>query len=182
MSNRTRTLLPLIVLLVLAPAIVGCSDVRVSTDYDPSVDFTTFDTFSWTSSPFAHSARGGVPDDRLAAQIRNDVADVLGDKGLTLTGRSEASVLVSHHVTVEPRVAVHRRYTATRSGVRHYSRSWIEEYERGTLVIDVVDAATNQLVWRGSARSRLPDGRTAEQRNRLVRDAVERILARFPPT
>ena len=55
-------------------------------------------------------------------------------------------------------------------------------YTEGTLVVDLVDAKTNQVVWRGYAQtSYAPDelgGRKGEEK---VAKVVEKIFARFPP-
>ena len=55
------------------------------------------------------------------------------------------------------------------------------EYDVGTLVIDVVDRASNQLVWRGAREGRLQKKQTPEERNKAVQEAVATILSGFPP-
>ncbi|MNC86612.1 hypothetical protein D3C83_22840 [compost metagenome] len=57
----------------------------------------------------------------------------------------------------------------------------IDLFDEGTLVIDLVDARTNRLVWRGWATAAI-DGVVADQARleRRVHDAVERILDRLP--
>lgn len=51
-------------------------------------------------------------------------------------------------------------------------------YTEGTLVIDIIDATTDDLVWRGSAVSPIND--MAYDRKDIQR-AVEKILKEFPP-
>ncbi|MCH8247216.1 MAG: DUF4136 domain-containing protein [Bacteroidetes bacterium] len=51
-------------------------------------------------------------------------------------------------------------------------------YTEGTLVIDILDAKTDELVWRGSAVSRMSDpAYDAKEINKVV----EKILEEFPP-
>ena len=57
----------------------------------------------------------------------------------------------------------------------------VSEYEQGTLVIDIVDAARNTLVWRGAGEARLRSDPTPDQISQRVREAVAEILGRFPP-
>ncbi len=52
---------------------------------------------------------------------------------------------------------------------------------QGTLVIDLVDASTGELVWHGWAHDTLDPTLTTEERERKVEEAVAAILARFPP-
>ena len=51
-------------------------------------------------------------------------------------------------------------------------------YTEGTLVIDIIDAGTNELVWRGAAVSALDDP-TYDAKD--INKAVEKILEEFPP-
>ena len=62
-----------------------------------------------------------------------------------------------------------------------YSETRVSEYTQGTLIIDIVDAASNELVWRGSTEGRVREKKTPEEREKRIRDAVAAILAEFPP-
>ncbi len=56
------------------------------------------------------------------------------------------------------------------------------EFEAGTIIVDVIDARTNRLVWRGWAQDSVDAA--LEDRDRLVRmvdDGVARMFATFPP-
>jgi hypothetical protein len=57
----------------------------------------------------------------------------------------------------------------------------VVDYEEGTLLLDLVDALTNQVVWRGWAQD-VVDG-LAEDQVRMeaeIDEAVRRIFERFP--
>ncbi len=49
-------------------------------------------------------------------------------------------------------------------------------------MIDIVDAAKNELVWRGSATDIVDPGLSPEKRTQEINNAVARILEKFPPT
>ena len=51
----------------------------------------------------------------------------------------------------------------------------------GTLTLDVIDAGSNSVVWRGSALTALTGGGDSRAREARIQDAVRRILERFPP-
>jgi len=57
----------------------------------------------------------------------------------------------------------------------------VSYYDEGTVVLDIIDPKTRNLVWRGSAQSRVDDGDTPEERDARVNEAYRRILERFPP-
>ena len=56
------------------------------------------------------------------------------------------------------------------------------EFEAGTIIVDVIDARTQRLVWRGWAQDSVDAA--LEDRDRLVRmvdDGVARMFAELPP-
>ena len=62
-------------------------------------------------------------------------------------------------------------------GPGHYGA--VTTYTEGTLVIDIIDAKTDELVWRGSAVSPMSD-ETYDAKE--INKAVEKILEEFPPS
>ena len=54
-------------------------------------------------------------------------------------------------------------------------------YRDGTLVLDVVDARTNELAWRGTAQGVLDASMNPEDRRKLVTEAIDKMLKNFPP-
>ncbi len=63
----------------------------------------------------------------------------------------------------------------------YYGSSRVREYVQAKLVLDVVDARTDELIWRGWATKSLEDNPTPEAVRKYVKAAVEKILERFPP-
>ena len=59
-----------------------------------------------------------------------------------------------------------------------YAPVSIDEYEEGTLILDIIDTPSGQLAWRGAASRRL--GHTAPEEAQIQR-SVAKILAEFPP-
>ncbi|WP_350609356.1 DUF4136 domain-containing protein, partial [Pseudoalteromonas sp. 41-MNA-CIBAN-0057] len=54
-------------------------------------------------------------------------------------------------------------------------------YEVGTLVIDIIDRESNQLIWRGAKDGRLKKKQTPSQREAAIKETVANILSNFPP-
>ncbi len=95
-------------------------------------------------------------------------------------------MLVGYHVSTRQKLDV--RTVDSHYGYGHWPRrrsvvttTEVREYEQGTLVIDIVDAARDMLVWRGAGEARLRSDPTPEQMSQRVREAVAEILGRFPP-
>lgn len=172
--------------LGLLLACLACSGVRVTTDYDPSADFTKLRSYAWLDD------RSGVQGDRadvtslLDRRVRRSVDAELQRKGLSSVGRTEADVLVTYHLGVETKLDVNTIDTgygygrgAYRGGISTHTT--VTEYQEGTLLIDVIDPKSKQLVWRGSGQSRLRRSSTPEQREQRIDEAVAQILESFPP-
>src|SRR5262245_32433590 len=138
---------------VLVVATSACATMMVSSHVRHDVDFAQYRTFEWgppdalptgdprlDTSPFFNDHMQGAVEKQLAA------------RGIELSSDGLPDLLVHYHANVSQRVDVNRvdqRYGycyAEDCGVR------VMEYEAGTLVLDVVDARTNRVVWRGWAQ------------------------------
>jgi hypothetical protein len=56
--------------------------------------------------------------------------------------------------------------------------TWVNSYPEGTLVIDVIDRKSRELVWRGVGAGAFPQMNPS---NEKVDKRVTRILQTFPP-
>ena len=61
------------------------------------------------------------------------------------------------------------------------SRTYVNEWDEGTVLIDIIDARSNSLVWRGTATAELRASRDAEQAQRRLDEILTKLLERFPP-
>ena len=172
-------------LLLCLAACVACSGIRVSTDYDPEADFGSLSSYAWLEE------RSGVRGDRegitslLDRRVRAAVADELQSKGLASAARGDADLLVMYHLSAERKLDVDVINSNYGAGPGRWNRvgstqTVVREYQEGTLVIDLVDAATRELVWRGTGQTRLREYSDPERREKRLRDAVKQILEGSP--
>lgn len=59
-----------------------------------------------------------------------------------------------------------------------FSRIELDEYEQGTIVVDIIDEDSRELVWRGAYAQRLGWSAPTDEE---VREIIGKILAEFPP-
>lgn len=59
------------------------------------------------------------------------------------------------------------------------STSEVVQHTEGTLAVDVISRARNQLVWEGAASGRVTDS-TRQNAEQVIDDAIREIFARFP--
>jgi hypothetical protein len=121
--------------------------------------------------------RDPVFQDRVQGAVEKQFAS----KGIERSGNGHPDLLVHYHASIDKRIDVNRtehEYGYCQNGG---CDSWIVEYEAGTLVLDVVDARTSQLIWRGWAQDSVEDALGNDARMaQKINDAVNRMFARFP--
>lgn len=173
----------------------GCSSLQVSSDYDGSVDFASLHTYDWLPVPAIKSGGPAIQYDNLLAQrVRSSVDVQLSARGFHhQTERPD--VLVTYHVALDQKVSVtylnelHGYGPGSGMGYRRNMRyhgypsreAFVTEYQQGTLIIDIVRASDKKLIWRGTASDEVYPDSTTEAKEKRIREAVEKILALFPP-
>lgn len=185
-----------------AVALAACTGIPVSTDYQQGWQLQSGASYGWLD-PSEKAPRDPIVDNDLVRQrIKGAVDDALRARGLQQGEAATADYLVAYHIAQEERVDIdtfHSWYGYYPCwgcyGYGHFGPRmgyydpwgygpgrdiWVREYTQGTLVIDVVDASTRQLVWRGQSVRRLPRLETPAERNAFIRETVNAIFAKFP--
>lgn len=173
-----------IVALVLVTQLAllgGCSSISVNHDFDREANFTSYKTYDWI--PQSASAKGLQGNTLIDQRVKRAVNNELKAKGLRQNA-ADPGLLLAYYVGVEDRIDV------TDWGYTYPGRypGWyggrdidVYHYKEGTLVLDIIDANSKQLVWRGSAQGTLAVNPTPEERERKITEAVTRMLANYPP-
>jgi hypothetical protein len=158
--------IPAIVLALTALLASPVHAAKPQIQWDEAYDFATIKTFQWKSSsnssleqrnPFLHS--------RVVAAIEYELTGT----GLTEV-QSNPDVFVTYHTETEEKIRLQSNsvgygfggYGGPGWGRYGYGYGFayggpistttrVEEYEEGTLIVDIWSAASNQLIWRGTA-------------------------------
>ena len=189
--------LRIISLVCIYSVLNACSSVSVSTDFDQASDFSQLKNYQWKP--------GNIPITNTDPRIANNLMDIrirstidrqLASQGfIKQYGNSDFSVI--YHVTTEDKIELHNYNThggygpawgwGTGYGYRGmahghgYSETVVKEYKKGTLIIDIIDQKSGQLIWRGMGSKRIPSKTNPEKLDELVNLVVESILKNFPP-
>jgi hypothetical protein len=166
--------------------VLSCASIRVGHDFDPEVDFTGFRTYGWLTGPEGQGGNLLVDNDLIAGRIRGAVDSNLSARGYSPATSGSPDFMLGYHLSTEKKVRV-----TTVDDFYGYDPYWgpagrretrVREYDVGTLVIDVVKASSNELVWRGWGKARLSKQElTPEESTKAANEAVSAILAAFPP-
>jgi uncharacterized protein DUF4136 len=172
--KRSLLLTGFIALAALAPAFA----VSVTQDYQPGTDFTKYKTFR---------LKAGTPADSPATQtqIEKAITSQLTSKGLT-AGSENAELVIYTHVKIGVAKALDVSSfgyggKSVPGGDNGTTSVNVVDVPTGTLMVDMVDSASQQMVWRGIAQGTIHPGSPTEKSEKRINDAVAKLLKNFPP-
>lgn len=185
MNSKTKSAVAAFLVTVVA----ACSGIPVSHDFEQGFDFSGLETFAW--EPNENNSWGlAVSNQLVDRRIRSAVENNLTSQQFSQVDAAEADFLVSYNVVVDQRirssnlsggVSVGRSSRGRHGSIGVGTGSTIHTYEQGTLYIDVVDVASDKLVWRGVSSQALPDLSDPQRLTEHVNATVAAILEQFPP-
>ena len=159
--------------LVLA-AITGCINLRVTSDHDPSADFTGLETWGWEPGRDALPRQPRTRD--ADARIRAAIEAELTRRGFRKFTDDRPDFYVNYDAALhDRRTSQTSRTQLGWSSVRTYQ--WVE----GTLTVDVFHPTSRVVIWRGTADGAVDEKAPLEERQARLEDAVRRMFDRFPP-
>lgn len=171
----------------------ACSSVPVTTDYDPEYRLSPTASYAWLDAP-KHQTDPFVDNDLLARRVHRAVDEQLAANGLRpVTDGKQPDLLVTYHVGAQEKMDIDTTdfygyygyypcWHCWGPGPYYGGRDvWVRYYTEASLLIDIVDAKTKQLVWRGVADRRLPKFDDPAQRDAYVNETVRAIFQYFPP-
>lgn len=167
-----------IVLVVILPLLMAAcaSTMRVSSHVDRGVDFGRYRTYTWGPAdalPTGDPRLDGSP--RFKDQLQGEVDRQLALKGIGLAGTGQPDLLIHYHAAVNERLDV--------SGLdeNYVYGGEVRAYDAGTILLDVIDARTQRLIWRGWAQGALTDMLdNDEAMTRRLRESVRKMLDQLP--
>ena len=175
--------------LGFAMAVAGCaSGPNIVINSDPAADWSRYQTFSFFD-PLG-TDKGSVRT-ILSNQLVASTTRELEARGMTRRDENPdvlVNFIVSTKETIRSRpgttVGVHHgmgRYGTWGGYSMGMSTTDIVQSTEGTLAIDVVDRASNLLVWEAAARKRITEKMRRNQQQ-VVDETVVELFAEFPKT
>ena len=161
-----------------ALALTACASTNISSFVERGIDVRQYRTYSW--GPADDQATGDPRLDNnqfFQERIQAAVEQQMNVRGFEKATAGASDLLVHYHASVEQLVnanGLDRPYTPCED-CEPYA------YDAGTIVVDLVDARTHRLVWRGWAEGSI-DGVVDNQEwmEKRVDEAVARIMERLP--
>ena len=150
---------------------------QVKTDYDRNANFGQYKTYSWEQVK--------TKDPLDVDRIKSAVNSALTAKGWTQVDSGGDVSIVAMEMTHNQQT-LNTFYDGFGGGWRWRgfgglgeATTTTETYKVGTLVVDLFDAKTKQLIWRGNSSDTLSNNSNKNIQN-LDKD-VEKMFKQFPP-
>jgi uncharacterized protein DUF4136 len=178
-TEVTKSVLARGAALLSAALLTACATIRVGADFDRGTNFQAYATYDWASHDALPTGDPRLDNNQLFdARMREAVNEQLASKGLRRSA-SSPDLLVHYHASVRDRIDVVRMDESRGYSVGERSESYV--YEEGTLLVDVVQAQSKKLLWRGWAQTELSTLLTApETMAARLKDVAWRMFRQFP--
>ncbi|MBI2503382.1 MAG: DUF4136 domain-containing protein [Candidatus Latescibacteria bacterium] len=158
---------------------MACAPVSVRWDYDPEADFTQYKTFNWLpAGEGAEADQSNWDHPFVDKRIEQALITTLKGKGFEKTA-AQPDLLVAYRFTVKQKTAVHlydppNPYWSPQP-------AQVQHLREGTLIIDLVDPSTRQLVWRGWGVGDYELATRPDLSREYLQRAVREIFKNYPP-
>ena len=165
--------------ILLASAALGlssCSPFQVKSDYAATADFNSYKTYKLRIDDLKLN---DIDKDR----VLNELSKQLQSKGLSVGDNPDLIVNVK---------ANHKKVTDVQSGVNGgfgwggpfgwgigMNRTWTNNYNEGALIVDLVDAKSQKLIWQGIGSGISVDSPKSKQKQ--IPEIITEIMANYPP-
>lgn len=165
-SRRGAWLACALTAFLFAPGVLA----DISVDWDRGVTFVSYDTFGL--------AEGTALSNPLAAlRLEQAVGAILVAKGLRQDPSPDLLVII--HASVEPSRSLNVGSYKESGGIWETHAPSIGAIDAGTLLVDLLDASTRRLVWRGMATDTITNN--PGRNEKPVPKALKKMFRKFPP-
>jgi len=174
----------------LVLALTACASVDVRTVTSPGANLTALHTFAVMPQPDRRlPAAQSTNDPMLVNSISNralraDLVKAFENRGYVLSDKPDFTV--AYYASAKEKLDVtywdygYRYYPSWWDGPGFYDRNApsVTEYTQGTVIVDVVDPSTRELLWRGQGVATVSDDEAQYEQD--LWKTVMAVLEKFP--
>ena len=187
--RSVRFTLPLLVIAMLSLATAAFAQ-DVSFNFDMTADFTKYKTYHWERHPNSKDL-----DELMMSQLGAAFDAELAKKGLTKKTDGTSDLAIVYQVAVKQ-----EKELSTFSSGYSMGPGWGGGYggyyggggtststtsvytiTTGTLALDMYDAASKKLVWRGIVTKTVDINAKPEKRQKNMAKSAEKLFKKYPP-
>ncbi|GMQ75723.1 MAG: hypothetical protein BMS9Abin01_0978 [Gammaproteobacteria bacterium] len=189
MSARVLTSLLIVAAVLLAMG--GCAGpgsrdkLFIQNQFDTDIDFGAYRRYAWVSDDAAWANSVFLTNPKLPGMIGTAVDRQLAAKGFEKTSADAANFLMAMSASVRDVTVISKlRYQGWSHGYNRSalgnvnSATQLDKMSEGTLILEIIDAASEGVVWQSRAAGVIS---RRDELEKAVEAAVARMLEAFPP-
>jgi len=169
----------LVIFSLFSVLLGGCAQKLANYDYNPGFNYASYQRYALQQSE--KQTYQSLDGNRIEQAITKALAGRYSQ-----SEQGAADFLVAYYLQAERKidnsgVSFGFGVSGSNMGVGVSTGSKAKEKTEGKLILEVVDTQSNQLVWTAKATRNLLDSMNPSQREYLIQDVVQEMLANFPP-
>ncbi len=174
----------IILLTALSLAVLGTA--QINSDYDKTVDFTKYKTFSFAGW---QDDSDKLINDLDKARIYKSFKEEFALRGINYQ-ETNADMVVSLYLVIDNKTST-TAYTNYMGGMGYgYRARWgygmgyatttysENDYQVGTLVIDCYDSSSKKLMWQASSQGTIQT--KASKREKTIPKKIKKLMKKYP--
>lgn len=183
--------------LTLLLFLTGCSSQPLYiVDHDPTFDFGGMTTYRWYDDVHTSTVSDYRQYNSSDKRVRTYVSRELKQKGFVELSSGTPDFVVNYSISREEHMEIDNIAGYPSAGMRggvgagrygssvsvgYSSGPSVKTYKEGTVVIDVIDTGSDQVVWRSLAEAKLKKSLSHQEKDSLASSIAEELMAEFPP-
>lgn len=181
-----RNFLTLLALIIAIPVLAqdkttNPADIKIEVRYLENADFETFDSYKFVTDMGNMNENSWVAMNAVPSAMIEDALEYEMDaSGMSNSLASDSDIIINYHLFSnewEPSA-----YMVSDNAIFLYmsqNKNEDSRLEEGTLVMNVMDAKSGQIVWEGYAMGVVDDNGDLRKKRSQIRMAVSELTERF---
>lgn len=170
MKNSSKLLILLVSLTYLS-----CSSVRVSSDYNSEINFSSYKTYAFSKKGIDKAQINELDKKRILKALEIELSS-LGLRKNSI----DPDVVVSIFTVANEEINIHNSYNYLGYSYGPWYDFNYSNYSttQGTLYIDIIDYKKNELVWQGIGKGYISEN--SSKKEEQIKSFVNKILLQYP--
>ncbi len=172
-----------LILFISHIAVAEQSPYAVLSVSNPEIKVLSSNIFSWSDRSryvYDDERLGGFP---LKEKFQTDIKTKLSSNGYVFSdSKDNASMVIGYVIALESSLNdmdINSLYGINPGYINKNKNKLGNEYEKGTIIIDILEARTYRSIWRGAIQGMAEFGISDKERERRLKSAVDRLLSEF---
>ena len=170
MKNSSKLLILLVSLTYLS-----CSSVRVSSDYNSEINFSSYKTYAFSKKGIDKAQINELDKKRILKALEIELSS-LGLRKNSI----DPDVVVSIFTVANEEININNSYNYLGYSYGPWYDFNYSNYSttQGTLFIDIIDYKKNELVWQGIGKGYISEN--SSKKEEQIKSFVNKILLQYP--